>query len=41
MKNVPSNFNNLKQKVDKVDIDKLVYAPADFSKLKDLVKTIF
>ena len=38
MKNVPSNLSNLKSKVDKLDIDKLVPAPVDLSKLSDVVK---
>ena len=38
-KNVPSNFNNLKSKVDiELDIDKLVPVPVDLSKLSDAVK---
>ena len=38
MKNVPTNFNNLKSKVDKLDVDKLVPVPVDLSKLSDAVK---
>ena len=38
LKNVPTNFNNLKSKVDKLDVDKLVLIPADLSKLSDVVK---
>ena len=38
MKNVPSNLSNLKIKVDKLDLDKLVPAPIDLSKLSDVVK---
>ena len=38
MKNVPSNLRNLKSKVDKLGVDKLVPAPADLSKLSDVVK---
>ena len=38
MKNVPTNLNNLKNKVDKFDVDKLVPAPVDLSKLSDVVK---
>ena len=38
MKNVPSNFNNLKGKVDKLDVEKLVPVPIDLSKLSDVVK---
>ena len=38
-KNVASNFNNLKSKVDiELDIDKLVPVPVDLSKLSDAVK---
>ena len=38
-KNVPSNFNNLKSKVDiELGIDKLVPVPVDLSKLSDAVK---
>ena len=36
LKNVPTNLSNLKSKVDKLDLDKLV--PADLSKLNDVVK---
>ena len=38
MKNVLNNLNNLKSKVDKLDVDKLVPAPVDLSKLSDVVK---
>ena len=38
MKNVPSNLSNLKSKVDKLDVDKLVLVPVDLSKLSDVVK---
>ena len=38
MKNVPTNSNSLKSKVDKLDVDKLVPVPVDLSKLSDLVK---
>ena len=38
MKNVPNNLSNLKSKVDRLDVYKLVPAPADLSKLSDLVK---
>ena len=40
MKNVPSNLSNLKIKVDKLDVDKLVPAPIDLSKLSDVVKVM-
>ena len=33
-----SNLANLKNEVDKSDIDKLTYAPVDLSKLSDRVK---
>ena len=35
---MPSNLNNLKSKLDKLDVDKLVPAPVDLSKLSDAVK---
>ena len=38
MKNVLSNLSNLKNKVDKLDADKLVLVPVDLSKLSDVVK---
>ena len=38
MKNVPSNVSNLKSKVGKFDIDKLVPVPVDLSKPSDVVK---
>ena len=38
MKNVPANLRNLKSKVDKLVVDKLVPVPVDLSKLSDLVK---
>ena len=38
MKNVPTNLSNLKRKVDKLDVDQLVNAPVDLSKLSDVVK---
>ena len=37
-KNVSTNSSNLKSKVDKLDIYKLVPVPVDLSKLSDLVK---
>ena len=37
LKNVPINLSNLKSKVDKLDVNKLV--PHDLSKLSDAVKT--
>ena len=38
MKNVPTNLSNLKSKVDKLDVNKLVTVPVDLSKLSDVVK---
>ena len=38
MKNVPANLSNSKSKVDKLDIDNLVPAPVDLSKLSDVPK---
>ena len=38
MKHVPSNLTNLRSKKDKLDVDKLVLVPVDFSKLSDIVK---
>ena len=38
MKNVLNILNNLKSKVDKLDVDKLVPVPVDLSKLSDVVK---
>ena len=38
MKNVQRNSNNLKSKVDKLDIDELVPTPVNLSKLNDIVK---
>ena len=40
MKNIPTNLNNLKSKVDKLDADKWVPVPVDLSKLSDAVKMI-
>ena len=36
MKNKPSNLSNLKSKVDKLDVDKLITVPIDLS--NDVVK---
>ena len=41
MKNVPTTLSNLKSKVDKSDVDKLVPVPVDLSKLSDVVKNDF
>ena len=38
MKNVPTNLSNLKSKVGKLDVDKLVLVPIDLSRLSDAVK---
>ena len=38
MKNVPTKLSNLKSKVDKLAVDKLILAPVDFSKRSDVVK---
>ena len=38
MKSIPPNLNNLKSKVDKLDIDKVVPVPIDLSRLYDVVK---
>ena len=32
MKNVPSNLSNLKSKIDKLDVDKLVPVPVELKK---------
>ena len=38
MKNVPTNLGKLKNKVDRLDVNKLVPVPVDLSKLSDVVK---
>ena len=38
MKNVQASLSNLKSKVDKLDVDKLVPLPVDLNKLCDVVK---
>ena len=38
MKDVPTNLSNLKSKVDKLDVDKLLPVPVDLSKISDVVK---
>ena len=38
MRNVPTNLNNLKSKVDKFDVDKLIPVPVNLRKLSDVVK---
>ena len=37
LKNVSGNLTNLRNKVDKLDADKLVTVPVDFSKISDVV----
>ena len=39
LKNAPTILNNLKSKVDKLDIAKLIPVPVHLSKLSDIVKT--
>ena len=38
MKNVPYDLSNLKNKLDKLDVNKLVPVPLDLRKLSDVVK---
>ena len=38
MKNVPSRLNSLESKANKLDVEELVPAPADLSKLSEVVK---
>ena len=38
LKNIPSNLSNLKNKLDILDVNKLVPAPIDSSKQSDAVK---
>ena len=38
LKNLPINFSNLKSKVDRLDVDKLIPVPVYLSKLSDVVK---
>ena len=35
---IPTNFSNLKSKVDKLDVNKLVPVPVELCKLSDVVK---
>ena len=37
LQNVSGNLTNLRNKVDKLDVDKLVTVPVDFSKISDVV----
>ena len=38
LKNIPYNSRNLKRKVEKIDVYKLVPVPVDLNKLSDVVK---
>ena len=38
LKNMRTNLSNLKSKVDKLEVDKLLPVPADLSKLSDVIK---
>ena len=38
LKNLPTNLSNLKSKLDKSDVDKLVPVSVDLSKFSDVVK---
>ena len=38
LRNIPTNLSNLKSKVDKIHVDKLVRFHVDLSKLSDIVK---
>ena len=38
MKNVPSRLNSFESKANKLDVEELVPAPADLSKLSEVVK---
>ena len=39
LRNVSTSLSNLKSKINKLDVDKLVPFPIDLSKLSDIVKT--
>ena len=41
MKNLPTNFKNLKNKVCKLDLDKLIPVPVNLSKLGNVVRNDF
>ena len=41
LKIVPSDLSNLKNKVNKLDVDKLETASVDLSKLSDTAKNMF
>ena len=38
---MPTNSCNLKNKLDKLEVDKLVPVPLDSSKLSDVVKNVY
>ena len=38
MEKIPSVLSTLKNKVDKLDVGKLIHVPKDLSKLRDVVK---
>ena len=38
MKDIPSGLSNLKSKIDKLDVNKLVSVPVNLSNLSDVVK---
>ena len=38
MKDIPSGLSNLKSKIDKIDVNKLVSVPVNLSNLSDVVK---
>ena len=40
MKKIETNLTNLKSKADKLDVDKLIPAPVDLSKLSEVVKNV-
>ena len=40
MKNILTNLSNLKSKIDKLDVDKLVPVPVDLSKQSDVVENL-
>ena len=40
LKNIPYSARNLKRKVEKIDVYKLVPVPVDFNKLSNVVKMI-
>ena len=41
LKNIPYNSRNLKRKVEKIDVYKLVPVPVDLNRLSDVVKNDF